>query len=276
MVPLLLIAPCLFLYVALFVWPQIELLAQGFVDRDGVSLVHYTRFFSDSYNLNILLQTLLLGFVVTAITLVFGVPSAYLLARMESRWAPTLLMIATIPLLISVVVRSFGWMVLFFRNGVVSQFVVWMGVAEPSYQLMYTLTGVSIALAQVLLPIMIITLYGVFRSISVDLEYAATSLGATPTVTFFLVTLRLARDGMIAGSMLVFALAISTYATPSLIGGARVKVMATSIYEQSVELLDWPFAAALSTILLIAVVILAATSAALIARQDTKEKPDAR
>jgi putative spermidine/putrescine transport system permease protein len=118
---------------------------------------------------------------------------------------------------------------------------------------MYTMTGVIIALAQVLLPMMILTLYSVFRSIDKDLEYAAMSLGARPSVAFFLVTLRLARGGIVAGSLLVFSLAISSFATPSLVGSARAHVMATAIYEQTLELLDWPFAATLSSILLVVV-----------------------
>ena len=118
---------------------------------------------------------------------------------------------------------------------------------------MYTLTGVIIALAQVLLPLMVLTLYGVFKSIDRDLEYAAMSLGASPPLALCLVTLRLARGGIVAGSLLVFSLAISAFATPSLVGGARANVMATAIYEQTIEMLDWPFASTLATILLVVV-----------------------
>src|SRR4029077_12330316 len=132
---------------------------------------------------------------------------AYVLARLQTRWAAALLILTTFPLLVSAVVRSFGWMVLFLRTGVISKALVAFGLAGGPVQLMYTLTGVTIALAQVLLPLMVLTLYGVFRSIDPDLEYAAMSLGARPSLALWLVTLRLARGGLVAASLLVFSLA---------------------------------------------------------------------
>ena len=117
---------------------------------------------------------------------------------------------------------------------------------------------------------MVLTLYGVFKSIDRDLEYAAMSLGARPSVALALVTLRLARGGIVAGSLLVFSLAISTFATPSLVGGARANVMATAIYEHTVELLEWPFGAALAAILLVVVLGLSLAYGAIVeGRTDT-------
>ena len=251
-----LLAPCLFVYLVLFVLPQIGLLGSSVLDKGAPSAVHYAKVFDDSYYVFLMGRTLLTGFGVTLITLVFGVPIAYVLARMESRWATFLVMITTFPLLISAVVRSFGWMVLFFRNGPISALLVAVGLADKPVQLMHTLTGVVIALAQVLMPLMVLTLYSVFRSIDPQLERAAMTLGAGPFGAFRLVTLPLARGGLLAGSLLVFALSISAFATPSLVGGARANVMATAIYEQAVELLDWPFAAALASILLAVVLTL--------------------
>lgn len=270
-----LLAPGLAIYGAYFVWPQIDLLEQGFYRQGGLSLYHYAAFFEDSYRLGSLVRTLVLGVVVVLITLLLGIPLAYMLARSESRWAPTLLLLTTLPLLISVVVRSFGWMVLLFRNGAVSRLAALFGVTDPPLQLMYTFAGVCISLAQVLLPVMVVTLYGTFRAVGIEFENAALSLGAAPFATFWLVTLRMARDGIVAGSLLVFALAISSYATPSLIGGARVKVMATSIYETAIELLDWPVAAALSTILLVCVVAISVLYAALAKEPLAKGAPHA-
>ena len=120
------------------------------------------------------------------------------------------------------------------------------GLAPAGFQLMGTLAGVVIALAQVLLPIMVVTLYGVIRSIDRDLENAAMNLGASPAGAVALVTVRLAAGGIAAGSLLVFSLAVGAFATPSLIGGARAQLMAVAIQEQTLELLDWPFAAAMS------------------------------
>jgi len=173
--------------------------------------------------------------------------------------------------LLGAVVRSFGWMVLFFRDGVVSNLLLALGLIDQPMQLMYTLTGVIIALAQVLLPLMVLTLHGVFKSIDPDLEHAAMSLGAPPWLALWLVTLRLARGGIIAGSLLVFSLAISAFATPALVGGARANVMATTIYEQTIELLDWPFASALSAILLVFVLVISLLYAKALDRRSAGE-----
>jgi putative spermidine/putrescine transport system permease protein len=269
--PVLLFAPCAFVYAVFFIWPQASLLAISASDATGITLAHYQRFAGDSYYWEILGRTLGLGAAVTAITLVLGVPTAYLLARAQSRWAGFLLLLTTFPLLVSAVVRSFGWMVLFFRDGLLSHGLMALGLADRPVQTMYTMSGVIIALAQVLLPLMILTLHGVFKSIDRDLEYAAMSLGARPSVALGLVTLRLASGGIVAGSLLVFSLAISAFATPSLVGGARANVMATAIYEQAIELLDWPFAAALATILLVTVLALSLAYGALLEGRGERE-----
>lgn len=255
----LLLAPSILLYAVFFVWPQIALLMLGFQGPDGSpTLDLYEKFLGDGYYLRMLWRTIVMGVATTAITIVFGVPLAYLLARMQSRWAVFLLIVTTFPLLVSAVVRSFGWMVLLYRNGLVSDLLQWLYLTDTPTQLMYTLTGTIIALAQVLLPIMVLSLYGVFRSIPPELELAAMSLGARPVVALMLVTMKLARGGLLAGSLLVFSMAISSFATPSLVGGPRAAVMATSIYDMTMTVLDWNFAAAQATILLVTVLIIAA------------------
>jgi ABC-type spermidine/putrescine transport system permease subunit I len=273
LVPVLLFAPCVLVYAIFFIWPQASLLGLSASDKAGLTLDHYGRFAGDSYYWDILGRTLGLGLAVTVITLLLGLPTAYVLARSQSRWAGFLLLLTTFPLLVSAVVRSFGWMVLFFKDGLVSKALQSLGLASGPVQTMYTMPGVIIALAQVLLPLMVLTLHGVFKSIDRDLEYAAMSLGARPSVALWLVTLRLARGGIVAGSLLVFSLAISAFATPSLVGGARANVMATAIYEQTVELLDWPFGATLATILLVTVLGLSLAYGALI---EGREKMEAR
>lgn len=256
---MLLLAPSVLLYLLLFVWPQMALLLLGFKGSDGaLTLRHYIRFLTDSYELRLLWRTMALGVGTTLVTIVLGVPLAYLLARMRSRWALFLLVMTTFPLLVSAVVRSFGWMVLLYRNGLVSDLLQWLHLVDGPTQLMYTLTGTVIALAQVLLPIMVLSLYGVFRSISPDLELAAMSLGARPGVALWLITIRLARGGILTGSLLVFSMAISSFATPSLVGGPRAAVMATSIHDLTMTVLDWNFAAVQATILLVAVLLVAA------------------
>jgi ABC-type spermidine/putrescine transport system permease subunit I len=248
---LVLVAPAVLVFAGLYVWPQVSLLAGSFMEPQPFSLGNYRRFLFDSFHLMTLGRTLFFGACVTAITLACGFPLAFWLARLESRWAAFLVMVTTFPLWVSAVVRSFGWMVLFHRNGLISRTLQATGLSAEPVQLMYTLTGVTIAMAQVLLPLMVLALYGVLRGIDRDLENAAMNLGASPALAVWLVTLRLARGGIAAGSLLVFAISISAFATPSLVGGARAQLMAIAIYEQTLELLDWPFASTIAAILLL-------------------------
>lgn len=250
------------MFLLLFALPQAGMLASS-VTQPSWTLAHYARIARDPYWWSVFGRSLLLGGGVVLVTLVLGAPLAYRLARSPSRWAPLVLLLTTFPLWVSAVVRAFGWVVLLARGGVVSQALMALGVPRGASQLLYTLGGVLLALAQVLLPFMVLTLYGVFRSIDPDLERAAQNLGASPGAALRLVTLPLARQGIAAGCLLVLALAVGAFATPSLVGGARAQVAATAIYEQTLELLDWPFAAALSTVLLVLVLAVALLQARL-------------
>ncbi|MGH7072313.1 MAG: ABC transporter permease [Acetobacteraceae bacterium] len=253
--PFLLLAPAFLFFVVLFVFPELRMLALSL----GVphwSLHEYTRFLGDPYYRAVLFRSLLFGALVTLVTLVLGLPLAWRLARLESRLAPFLLILSTFPLWISAVVRSFGWIVILGRGGPISGALYMLGLVQPSFQLLYTLSGVVIALAQVLLPFMVLSLYSVIRAIDPELERAAQNLGASPLAAGLLTTLPLARGGILSGSLIVFALSISAFATPSLVGGARVQLMATTIYEQMTELADWKFATAVAFILLAIVLVI--------------------
>jgi ABC-type spermidine/putrescine transport system permease subunit I len=256
----LLLAPAGLLLLFLFVWPELGMLAVS-LRAPAWSAANYAHFLGDSYYIGVLLRSLLLGLLVTAVTLALGLPLAYWLSRITQRWAPLLLVLATFPLWISAVVRSFGWVVLLTRNGALSQVLQALGLAGPSFRLIGTLAGVVIALAQVLLPFMVLSLYGVMRAIDPEIERAAQNLGASPLKAALLTVLPLAARGILSSLMLIFALAVSAFATPSLVGGARVQLMATTIYEQMTELADWPFAATVAFILLAVVlaIVLAAT-----------------
>lgn len=253
----LLVAPALLVFAGLFVAPQASLVGASFAPSGEWTTAVYARFLGDPYYLRLLARSVGLGAAVTAVTLVLGVPLAYVLARLESRFVPALLMLVTFPLWVSALVRAFAWMVLFVRGGLVSQGVQATGLVPANFQVMFTFGGIVIAMAQVLLPVFVITLYTVIRGIDRDLEAAALNLGASPAIALVLVTLRLARGGLAAGALLVFSLSMSAFATPSLIGGASAQLMSVAIYEQTLEILDWPFAAAMSAILLVVAVAVA-------------------
>jgi putative spermidine/putrescine transport system permease protein len=259
--PLLLLLPGLLVFCLLFVLPQAGLLQSSFEPGRGSTAAaptveQYGRFLGDSHYLEILGRTLVLGIEVTLVTLVLGYPLAFWLARIETRWKTLLLLVTIFPLLTSAVVRSFGWMVLLYRTGPISGLLRAMGVPGP-VELMYSMPGVVIAMSEVLLPFMVLTLYAVIRSIDPNLEEAAMSLGDGPLGTLRHVTLPLSLGGILAGSLLVFSLTISSFVTPSLVGGARVQLMATTVYEQTITLLNWPFASAVSVVLLAVILGLA-------------------
>ena len=247
--PALLLGPALLLFLVLFVYPQLWMAGTS-LEAPSWTLAHYARFLGDALYLGTLARSLTLGACVTLLTVLLGLPLAYWLARWESRLAPVLVVLSTFPLWVSAVVRSFGWIVLLGRGGVVGTLLKAIGSTERPPQLLYTMTGVVIALTQVLLPFMVLSIYGVIRSIDPEIERAAQNLGASPFKAALLTTLPLARQGILSASLLVFALSISAFATPSLVGGARVQLMSTTIYEQMAELADWHFAAAISFILL--------------------------
>lgn len=262
-----LLAPAIAVFVLLFAWPQVTLVASSFSKPAPWGLANYTRFLGDAHYLGVLGRSLWLAALVTLICAALGFPLAFWLARLESRYVPLLLMIATFPLWISAVVRSFAWMVLFYRNGLMTVALRDLGLVPANFQLMYSFAGIVIALAQVLLPLMVVTLYAVIRSIDRDLENAAMNLGASPGAAVWLVTLRLSSGGLLAGSLLVFSLAVSAFATPSLVGGPRAQLMSVVIQEQTLELLDWPFAAALSAILLVIGIAVAVLYSRLLGRE---------
>lgn len=251
-VPFLLLAPAGLIFLGLFAFPQLSMLRAS-LGAPGWTFANYAHFLGDSHYLGVLGRSLLLGAMVTALTIALGLPLAYWLARLESRFAPLLLLLATFPLWISAVVRSFGWVILLSRNGVVSDALQSLGLVGRGFQLAYTMAGVVAALTQVLLPFALLSLYGVIRSIDPELERAAQNLGAAPWRAALLTTLPLAARGVLSAALLIFALSISAFATPSLVGGARVQLMSTTIYEQMTELADWNFAAAISFILLVVV-----------------------
>jgi mannopine transport system permease protein len=162
-----------------------------------------------------------------------------------------------IPLWTSVLVRSYAWIVLLQRNGVINNALTDAGLITEPLRLLYTPGAVTVAMTHVLLPFMILPIYSALRSIPDELPKAARNLGADSVHVFFKIIVPLSLPGVFAGSLMTFILALGFYITPALVGGARTLMMATLIGQQTTELLDWPFAGALSLVLLGATILLA-------------------
>ena len=257
--PALLLAPGLVALVFAFFLPVGLLVVQSFVagtaGEASFTLAPYIRFFQDPYYLSVLWRTFKLAFLTTLICLLLGFPMATIMTRVSPRVALWLGILIIMPLMVSVVIRTFGWMVLMGRGGLVSDLASAIGLSGRRFVLMRTETGIVVALAQVLLPFMTLTLYGVLARIPPELEEAARTMGAGFFGALGRVTLPLSLPGAVSGSLLVFALSISSFITPTLVGGVRLPVLASSIYQQALVTIDWPFAAAQAMILLLAVLL---------------------
>jgi putative spermidine/putrescine transport system permease protein len=204
---------------------------------------------------------------VTLSCIVLGYPVAYVLARTRSRQARAILLtLLLVPLMTSVVVLSYGWMVLLGNTGLINKALLAMGVIDAPVQMLYNTLGVVIALVAILLPYMVLSLMPVIQNIEPALEEASQSLGGSPWRVFRDVVLPLSLPGVGAGSILVFVLTIAAYATPRLVGGSRLLVMPIFVYDQTMSLLNWPFASATSFILLAFVLVLMALQGRLVDR----------
>lgn len=249
--------PGILLLLVAFVLPVSGILLLGVQDADGIfTLTHLSRFLTDPFYLAIAWRTVKLSLIVTGICFVAGFPLAYIMARGGGRLRLWLLIAITLPLMTSVVVRTFGWMVILGRGGLIPQFMNLLGLANRNFTLMQTETAIVIGMIQVLFPFMVLSILGVVSKVDERLEEAARVMGCTYLQTIRLVVLPLAMPGVVAGSLLVFTLSASYFITPTLLGGARLPVLASAIYETATKTLEWHFAAAQSIVLLAGVVLL--------------------
>ncbi|HEX6079906.1 MAG TPA: ABC transporter permease [Methylomirabilota bacterium] len=219
----------------------------------GFTLRHYVRLLTDSYYLEIIGRTLALGLTVTAATLVVGYPVALFLARTRSRWRSWLTLLVIFPLMLNLVVRTFGWIALLAQNGLVNQALQAIGLVDGPVKLLFNFTGLMIGLTHIFLPFMILVLIGAIQNIPRDVEDAARVLGASWAGAFLRVTLPLSAPGIVSGSILVFVLAISALVTSRLLGGPTYQVMSTLIYDEFLQRLNWPAGSAQSLLLTVLV-----------------------
>lgn len=254
----LLVSPGLALLIGAFLFPVGQMLVLSVIPAEpGLSVwSNFERFFVDNYYLSVAGRTLKLSLVITLTTVLLGFPLAYVMARARPRLRFWLLVLTVLPLMTSVVIRTFGWIILLSRGGVVADVTAAMGFGRSGIALLHTETGIVLAMVQVLLPFMTVTVLGVMNGIPPALEEATRTMGASFWATIRLVILPLSLPGLVSGSLLVFALSISSFITPNLVGGVRLPVMAGAIYQQATSTLDWNFAAAQSTLLLAAVMAL--------------------
>jgi putative spermidine/putrescine transport system permease protein len=230
-----------------------------------LSLVNYTTFATSPYFHRMVWGSVKLTAWVTVLCLLLGYPAAYYMVRVRSTMYRTILYaIVVSPLLISVIVRSYGWVVLLANNGVVNGSLVGLGLADRPLRMLGTFGSVVVATVHVLLPFMMLPIASALQDRDPTLERAAQNLGATPLQTFWRVTLPLSMSGVLAGTGLVIALTLGIYITPLLVAGPLQPLFAIGIYYVTLNQLNFPLGAALSFVLLVFTLAVMALAARLL------------
>ncbi len=233
---------------------------------EAATPANYLRFFTDAYYLQVMTTTLFVAVVSTALCLLLGLPIAYRLARMTSRWKSTAVLCVVLPLFLGGTVRTVGWLILFSKRGLLDQAAGWLAPGGH-VDMMYTRNAVLIGIVSFNLPYMILTLQSVLEGIDVRLEEAAQGLGANPARSFWRIVWPLAMPGVATAAILVFILSMNAYATPVLLGGPRFHMMAPELYAAFATDNNWPFASAMAFILMAATLLLTGAATALIPRR---------
>ena len=220
---------------------------------DRLTWANYREVLTDSYYHEIFLRSFWLALLVTVISVLIGVPEAYVLMHLPQRWRAVFMVVVLGPLLISVVVRTLGWAVLMGSEGVINDTLRWLGLIDTPVRMMFTFTGVLVALVHVLVPFMVLAVWTSLQKLDPATEQAAESLGASRATVMLRIVFPQVMPGILSGALIVFALAASAFATPSIIGGRRLKVVPTAAYDEFLSTLNWPLGAAIAVLLLIAV-----------------------
>jgi ABC-type spermidine/putrescine transport system permease subunit I len=241
--------PALVLLFVFFLFPVARFL--GFSVEAG-NLDWYAKALGEGLYLRVFWNTFEIAAIVTLFCLLLGYPLGFLIATTTPFWATAGFIFVLLPLWTSVLVRTYAWMVLLGRNGVLNRMLMDSGVTTSPVPLLHNFTGVLIGMVHVLLPYMVLMIYGAVRRLDPSVVAAAEGLGASSWRIFWRIYVPLTMNGIFAGSVIVFVLSLGFYITPALLGGGRVMMIAVLIEQQVRETLNWQFAAALSAVLLAA------------------------
>jgi ABC-type spermidine/putrescine transport system permease subunit I len=239
--------PALVLLFAFFLFPVVRML--GYSIEAG-SFEWYAKALGEGLYLGVLWNTFQIALLVTLVCLLLGYPVGFLLATTTPGWATLGFIFVLLPLWTSVLVRTYAWMVLLGRNGVFNRWLIDAGIIDDPLPLLHNVTGVLIGMVHVLLPYMVLPIFGAVRRLDPAIVAAAEGLGASDWRIFWRIYLPLTLNGVFAGSVLVFVLSLGFFITPALLGGGRVIMIAVLIEQEVRQTLNWPFAAALSAVLL--------------------------
>lgn len=253
--PLFLLGPAALWNVLFFIVP-VGVMAWRSFDKAGFSLAHYQKLLTSPLYLGVMLTTFQISLLVTAGCLLLGYPVAYLLATSGPRARAIVLLLVILPYWLDYIVRSYSWMVLLGRMGLLNRTLLDLGVISEPLEILYTRWSVMVGMVQILLPLMVLTLYGAMLRIDQQLLQAAAAHGARPWEAFRRIFFPLSLPGVYGACLLTFVTSLGFYITPALLGGRKDTMISQLIMTLSSDLLDWSLASAVSVVLLLASLVI--------------------
>ena len=250
-------APSIFSIIAIIMIPVGWLFYLSFIGNGGdFSLVNYQRMIEYKSYARVYLITFQVSILTTLLCVLIGFPLAYFLAQLPQKIAGVLMLTVLLPFWTSLLVRTYAWLVLLQKKGLLNDFAIQIGLWETPVKLVHNMTGTLIGMAHIMLPFLILPLYGAMRRIEPEMMHAASNLGAKPIQAFWKIFFPISLPGLVAGSLIVFVLCLGFYVTPAVLGGGRVVMIATQITAILENQFNWGAASALGVVLLVTTMII--------------------
>ena len=247
---LLLVLPGVLFVIFFMLVPLFSLCFTSFFPEQSFSFSSYFKLFQDAYFQQTFVRSVRLSLLSTFMCALLGYPTAYYISK-YSKHKGMMMAFAMFPMFTSPVVRSFSWMVILGKRGMVNNFLLWTGLFAKPQDLLYNEFSMTVGFVQLFLPQMILSLIGVMDNIPDDLTLAAGNLGAPRLESFFRVIFPLSISGLVTGSVLVFTGCMTAYTTPQLLGGTDTRVLATMVYQYAMSLRDWTQASVVAVVMIV-------------------------
>lgn len=253
--PLWLLAPALLVVGGFFVAPVAALLLAAFDTRGGGPLQHFSAFFAEPLHREVYWRTLRIATLATVVAALLCYPAALAMVKVRPPWRGLLTGLVILPLMVSPIARTYAWIVLLGRNGGVNAVLQGLGLSAEPVTLLFTEAAVFIGLLQLMLPLMLLSLVSALENLPPDMLAAAASLGAGRWQRFTRVVLPLTQEGLILGGTLVFTGCVTAYITPAMLGGPKVLLLETLLYQKVNVLSDTTAASVIAVLLLLTTVL---------------------
>jgi putative spermidine/putrescine transport system permease protein len=270
-IPYIILTPGIILLLFFLIIPLIRSIWPTFFLSDAFTVSNYVKFLGDSYNRSILFRTVRIAVIVTVVCIVLGIPTAYFIAGISNKWKGLLMGVTLFPLLTNSVIRSFAWINILGKNGVVNTLLLNLHLVHAPVNLLYTEFSIIVGSVYLFLPTMILTLVGVMETIEDEMLEAAQTLGASPMMAFLKIVLPLSIPGSIVGSTLVFTGTLTAYTTPQLLGGNQKMMLSTFLYQKASTLGDWQSAGMIALIMIVITLLVMAVLNGIAKRLDSRE-----